>query len=69
MDQLPLANVPLCGTIHVKFDDPDAGKSHKNPSFAREELQDCLPIIATMKTFPYCHKKYFYNCSEKTISF
>ena len=54
--QIPRASDSLHGTIYVKFDNPGAGKSHRNPYFVREELGDCVPIIATLKRFSYCHK-------------
>ena len=54
--QMPLHSDPLHGKIYVKFDDPNAGESHKNSRFADEELRQCVPIIATVKTFPYSHK-------------
>ena len=54
--QMPRASGPLNGVIYVKFDDPNAGTSHKNPHFAREILRDCVPIVSSVKTFPYSHK-------------
>ena len=57
--QMPRASDPFHGTMYVKFDDPDAGKSHKNPCSAREKFWYCVAIIATMKTFPHCHKKFY----------
>ena len=54
--QMPRVSDPLHGTIYVKFDDPEAGKTYKNSRFAREELRCCVPITALVKTFPYSYK-------------
>ena len=42
--------------VFFRFDDPDATKSHKNLRFVRDELYHCVPIIAVVKRFPYCHR-------------
>ena len=42
--------------VIFRFDDPDAAKSHKNQRFVREESYHCVPIIAGVKSLPYCHR-------------
>ena len=67
--QIPCASDSLHVTINVKFDDPGARKSHKNPHFAREDLQDCVSIVATMKTFSYYHKNCLITVHRKQFPF
>ena len=63
--QRPAASDPLHGTIYVKSDDPDAGKSHENLRFAGEDLGHYVPIIATVETLPYSHKNITVNVHRK----
>ncbi len=42
---------PLLGEIYIKFDDPDAGNSKKNPLLRDAELKQCVPIKAITRGF------------------
>ena len=53
----------LTGSIYIKFDDENAGKSMKNRR-SREELNDCVPISAIAQPFPFSS----YYCSTKAVS-
>ena len=46
---------PLFGRIYIKFDEPVAGNSLKDRRLD-EELQDCVPVTAIIKIFPYRHR-------------
>ena len=42
---------PLCSTINVKFDDPEAGNPMKDKMLCGQ-LKECVPITARAKRFP-----------------
>ena len=50
--QSSVQNGMASGTIYVKFDDPDAGNSHKNARL-RGELKQCVPITVYTNKFRY----------------
>ena len=53
---------PLIGRIFVKFDDPKTGNSRKDGRL-QGELEECVPITAKTKSFPYRYRnrKVFYG--------
>ena len=65
--EMPRTSGSLHVTIYVKFDDPDAGKCHRNPCFARDEVRNCVPIIATMTTLQYCYKNRSITVQRKQL--
>ena len=58
---------PLCSTINVKFDDPEAGNPMKDKMLCGQ-LKECVPITARAKRFPLRRGKSSVIAEKKTIS-